>query len=72
MLDVIDTQTGAEPDLNKLAKEIRDTERHWANLLCHTNLACWAVDEEGNLLLTDTCGNYVIAPPSRYTYTLGV
>jgi len=63
---------GREPDLNKIVK----TEP-WANHLRYyyydlSSLSGFAVSEEGILLLTDACGNFVEVPPGRFDWRLSV
>ena len=51
---VIDTTTGREPDLRKIAL----TEK-WAEGLIYCDMEGFLMDDDGNLALADECGSYV-------------
>ena len=58
---VIDKTTGKYPDLKQLA-----LEEEWAQNLIYTDMEGFCVDEDGNLLLMDECGNVAYCPPERF------
>lgn len=61
---VIDKRTGKEPiyDHNHMFKEkwFKDSN------LIYCDLDSWCLSEDGNLILTDDCGNVGYPPPDRY------
>lgn len=59
--DVIDTETGEYPDLEHIAR----TEE-WAQNLVELDVEGFCINEDGNLLLMDECGNYAYCPPDRF------
>lgn len=59
--NVIDPKTGEYPDLEHIAK----TEE-WAQSLVPCDMDGFCINEDGNLLLMDECGNYVCCPPDRF------
>jgi hypothetical protein len=61
---VVDTATGQPPNLARLAEE------PWAKHLIWSNMAGFALCDDGMLILTDTCGNYACCPPGRFTITV--
>ena len=58
---VIDSATGKEPDLEKIAC----TEK-WAEGLLWCDMDGWAIDQSGLLFLMDECGQYRYPPEHRY------
>lgn len=59
--NVIDLKTGEYPDLEHIAR----TEE-WAQNLIPCDMEGFCIDEDGNLLLMDECGNYVFCPDGRF------
>lgn len=59
--DVIDPKTGEYPDLEHIAR----TEE-WAQNLISCDMEGFCINEDGNLLLMDECGNYVYCPEDRF------
>ena len=59
--DVIDPKTGEYPDLEHIAR----TEE-WAQNLIPCDMEGFCINEDGNLLLMDECGNYVYCPEDRF------
>ena len=59
--DVIDPKTGEYPDLEHIAR----TEE-WARNLIPCDMEGFCIDEDGNLLLMDECGNCAYCPPGRF------
>ena len=58
---VIDKITGKYPNLKQLAlKEER------AQNLIYTDMEGFYINEDGNLLLMDECGNIAYCPPGRF------
>ncbi len=60
-IKVIDTKTGEEPDLEKIA-----IKEKWAKGLCYTDMEGIAITHDGALILLDECGNYVYCPGGRF------
>lgn len=58
---VIDKATGKYPDLKQLA-----LKEEWAQNLIYTDMEGFCINEDGNLLLTDECGNVAYCPPGRF------
>lgn len=58
---VIDKTTGKYPDLKQLA-----LEEEWAQNLIYTDIEGFCINEDGNLLLMDECGNIAYCPPGRF------
>lgn len=58
---VIDRRTMSEADIGKIAL----TEA-WADDLTYCDMQGFAIEEDGNLVLLDECGNYVYCPPGRF------
>ncbi len=50
---------GTEPDLNRI-----ETTQWWAKGLINCDL--WAIDEDGDLILLDRCGNYIYPPSNQF------
>ena len=63
--EVIDTKTNKAPDLRQIA-----LTEDWAKGLTYCNMDCFAVDQDGLLVLLDTCGNYVYCPSGRFKTTV--
>lgn len=59
---VIDKQTGAYPDLGKIA-----LTEEWAKHLIYCDIDTFAITEDGNLILLDDCGNCAYCPHDRFT-----
>lgn len=67
--DVIDPKTREYPDLEQIAR----TEEWAQNLIpCDMEESC--INEDGNLLIMDECGNYANCPADRFkvTYNLPI
>lgn len=65
---VIDKRTGKEPiyDRNHLFKEKWFKQSH----LIYCDISCWAIDEDGNLMLVDDCDNIAYPPQDRFEIIL--
>lgn len=63
--DVIDTKTGAYPDVEKIA-----LNEEWAKGLIYCDIDCFAMQEDGNLVLIDDCGNFAYPPEKRFKVIL--
>lgn len=59
--NVIDPKTREYPDLENIAR----TEG-WARNLLPCDMEGFCINEDGNLLLMDECGNYAYCPPDRF------
>ncbi len=59
---VIDNETGAYPDCEKIA-----LSEEWAKHLIYCDIDTFAVTEDGNLILLDDCGNFAFCPADRFT-----
>lgn len=59
--DVIDPKTGEYPDLEHISR----TEE-WAKNLIPCDMDGFCINEDGNLLLMDECGNYSHCPIDRF------
>lgn len=62
---VIDNTTGQEPDTEKIA-----LTEHWAKGLVYCDMEGFLLNEDGDLLLGDECGNFRFCPPDRFTVVL--
>lgn len=58
---VIDKTTGKYPDLKQLA-----LKEEWAQNLIYTDMEGFCINEDGDLLLMDECGNIAYCPPERF------
>lgn len=58
---VIDNKTGNYPDVEKIARE-----EEWAKHLIYCDIDCFAVTEDGALILIDDCGNCAYCPADRF------
>jgi len=58
---VIDTKTGVEPDMRKIA-----LEEEWAKRLTYCDMEGFAIQEDGALILCDECGAFVYCPEGRF------
>lgn len=58
---VIDIQTGCYPDIDSIL-EFED----WAKNICYCDIEGFLLNEYGQLLLADQCGNYVFCPSGRF------
>ena len=63
--EVIDPKTGEYPDLEHIAR----TEE-WVQNLSPLDMNMFCIDEDGNLLLMDECGNYAYCPEDRFQVNL--
>lgn len=59
--DVIDPKTGEYPDLEEIAR----TEC-WAQNLIYCDMDGFYINEDGNLILMDECGNCAYCPEDRF------
>lgn len=62
--NVIDTKTGEYPDLEHISR----TEE-WAKNLIPWDMDGFCINEDGNPLLVDECGNYSYCPLDRFEVT---
>lgn len=62
---VIDKKTGEYPDTRKIA-----LEEDWASNLIYCDIEGFAIQEDGNLILTDDCGNTAYCSPDRFEIIL--
>ena len=58
---VIDTTTGNYPDLEKIA-----LTEEWAKDLMYCDMEGFAIEEDGDLMLMDECGNFRYCPDDRF------
>lgn len=58
---VIDVKTGEYPDVGNIA-----LNEEWAKGLVYCDIDCFAIQEDGNLILTDDCGNIAYPPAGRF------
>lgn len=58
---VIDKLTGQYPDCEKIA-----LNEDWASNLIYCDIEGFSLQEDGNLILLDECGNYAYCPPDRF------
>ena len=58
---VIDKETGKYPNTRKIA-----LLEGWAENLTYCDIYGFAIDEDGNLILLDDCGNFAHCPPDRF------
>ena len=58
---VIDTKTGNYPDLEKIA-----LTEEWAKDLMYCDMEGFAIEEDGDLMLMDECGNFRYCPDDRF------
>ena len=59
--DVIDPKTGKYTDLEQIVR----TEE-WAQNLIPCDMEGFCINEDGNFLLMDECGNYAYCPEDRF------
>ena len=59
---VIDNTTGEYPNLERIA-----LKEDWAKGLIYCDMEGFALDESGNLVLMDECGNMAYCPADRFT-----
>ena len=59
---VIDNKTGCYPDCEKIARKEK-----WAKHLCYCDIDCFAITEDGTLVLMDDCGGVAFCPADRFT-----
>lgn len=62
---VIDNNTGAYPDCEKIA-----LKEEWAKHLIYCDIDEFAITESGSLILMDDCGNCAYPPADRFTVVL--
>lgn len=58
---VIDSESGEEADVKRIAKSEK-----WASSLVWTDMAGFALDQDGDIMLMDGCGNYAWPPDGRF------
>lgn len=58
---VIDKKTGKYPDTYSLARRCK-----WAKNLIYCDVDCFALTEDGQLILMDDCGNVAYCPRDRF------
>ena len=63
---VIDPKTGKYPDLEHIARA-----EEWAQGLVYCDMEGFCINEDGNLLLMDECGNYAYCPDDRFQVNFG-
>ena len=59
--DVVDTETGEYPDLEKIA-----LKEDWAKHLMYCDMEGFAIEEDGTLPLLDECGRQACCPEGRF------
>lgn len=59
--EVIDPKTGEYPDLEQISR----TEE-WVQNLIPCDMEGFCINEDGNLIMMDECGNYAYCPPDRF------
>ena len=62
---VIDKKTGEYPDLEQIARN-----EEWAQNILPCDIDGFCINEDGNLLLMDKCGNYAYCPEDRFKVLL--
>ena len=62
---VIDTLTGKEPDIEKIA-----LDEGWARGLTYCDMEGFALCQDGTLILLDECGNSAYCPAGRFKVTI--
>ena len=62
---VTDNQTGEYPDCERIA-----LTEEWAKHLVYCDIDCFAITEEGGLILIDDCNNIAYPPADRFTVTI--
>lgn len=60
--EVIDNLTGNAPDCEKIA-----LTEEWAKHLIYCDIDCFAITEDGDLILIDDCNNIAYPPSDRFT-----
>ena len=63
--EVIDNRTGMAPDCEAIA-----LTEEWAKRLVYCDIDCFAITEEGQLVLIDDCNNIAYPPADRFTVTI--
>ena len=58
---VIDKKTGEYPNTSSIARRCK-----WAKNLIYCDIDCFAITEDGNLILMDDCGNVAYCPSDRF------
>lgn len=69
IFNVIDPKTGEYPNLEHIARA-----EEWAHNLIPCDMEGFCINEDGNLILMDECGNYACCPMDRFkvTYNLPI
>lgn len=67
IFDVIAPKTGEYPDLEHIAR----TEE-WTKNLIPFDIDGFCINENGDLILIDECGNYAYCPSDRFKVTFGL
>lgn len=62
---IIDNRTRMYPDCEKIA-----LTEEWARHLVYCDIDCFAITEDGTLILIDDCNNVAYPPADRFTVTL--
>ena len=62
---VIDPKTGEEADAQAVA-----FVEEWAKTLTYHDLDGWAIQDDGTLVLLDSCGNWACPPAGRFRFVL--
>ena len=65
--NVVDQKTGKYPDCGNIA-----LTEPWARNLIYSDIEGFAVGEEGNLIMTDECGNFAYVPDGRFEVVFDV
>ena len=58
---VIDTKTGKEANIGEIVQN-----EDWAKDLIWCDMEGFAINQDGNLILLDQCGNYAYCPYGRF------
>lgn len=58
---VVDLATSESPDLSRIARE-----EDWAQNLVYSDIDGFVLDEDGCLILLDSCGHYACPPQDRF------
>jgi len=58
---VIDKQTGKRPDMESIARN-----EEWAKGLMADDMEGFALEDDGDLVLMDECGNFTYCPRDRF------
>lgn len=63
---VLDPETWKQPDCGEIA-----LTEPWASNLIYSDIEGFAISEDGNLIMTDECGNFAYVPEGRFVVVLG-